>query len=873
MAADTSKTKPAAPAPKSSSGLVPPSANAMVTVDGRFFRRGAQKFHVKGCTYGPFAPNAAGEPYPGQSRTRSDFRLLRELGANLIRVYHPPPRWILDLADEEGLKVFVDIPWRKHTCWLDDEAAMREARESVAKAVRDTREHPAVFAFSVVNEIPPDIARWYGARAVEEFVDALVDVGKQLDPARLFTFANFPPTEFLRPQSLDFVCFNVYLHDQRAFENYLARLQILADEKPLMLGEFGIDSYREGPERQAEILGWHVETAFRGGAAGTILFSFTDDWFTGGHPIENWAFGLTDRARQPKPAFHAVQQRFTLAPHFPLPKTPRVSVVVASYNGGRTLPACLESLGKLNYPDYEVILVDDGSTDETPALAKRYPHARYIRQANWGLSYARNAGILAATGEIVAFTDSDCRADEDWLYYLVNDLLKSNAAGIGGPNYLPPEDNWIAAAVSASPGAPSHVLLDDRTAEHIPGCNMAFWKWALEQIGGFDPIFRKAGDDVDVCWRLMEHGHKIAFSPAAFVWHYRRCTVKAYLNQQRGYGEAEALLRNKHPEYFNALGGSIWHGVIYTQALQGIRIGRPVIYHGVFGCGLFQTLYAQRPAGMLNVITSLEYHALVIFPLLVLSLVFSTLWPLPSAALLASVAACAVAAAQASIPKKQRRFWSRPLVALLYFHQPLFRGLERYQGRLQRRGSPWDALARAKALPPALHQTGQGAQLQLWSENGTDRLQLLKALFDRLDRDGWRHRCASAYEPWDIEVYGNRWNKAQVQTTDEHHGGNKRLVRVRLRYQWTLAARVAFVAITAVILAVFAGLEKAGFKIAGYSILPLIPVASYFINLRARRLQRLVSMLVGDVAQRLGFVAVPSKSSESMKDSATEQAS
>ena len=63
----------------------------MVTVDGRCFRCGDAKFHVKGCTYGPFAPNAAGEPYPSQSRTRSDFRLLRELGANLVRVYHPPP--------------------------------------------------------------------------------------------------------------------------------------------------------------------------------------------------------------------------------------------------------------------------------------------------------------------------------------------------------------------------------------------------------------------------------------------------------------------------------------------------------------------------------------------------------------------------------------------------------------------------------------------------------------------------------------------------------------------------------------------------------------------------------------------------------------
>ena len=152
---------------------------------------------------------------------------------------------------------------------------------------------------------------------------------------------------------------------------------------------------------------------------------------------------------------------------------------MAGYNAARTLPACLTSLAQLNYPDYEVILVDDGSTDTTLAIAAQHPDVRYLRHpTNHGLSVARNTGIEAATGELVAFTDADCRADPDWLYYIVGDLLNSAFVGMGGPNLLPPDDSAVAAAVMASPGGPAHVMLTDRQAEHIPGCNMVFHKWA-----------------------------------------------------------------------------------------------------------------------------------------------------------------------------------------------------------------------------------------------------------------------------------------------------------------------------------------------------------------------------------------------------------
>ena len=117
--------------------------------------------------------------------------------------------------------------------------------------------------------------------------------------------------------------------------------------------------------------------------------------------------------------------------------------------------------------------------DRTLEIAERFPYCRIISQPNKGLSVARNVGAEAATGEIVAYTDSDCVADPDWLTYLVAKMEDGNLAACGGPNFPPPEDSLVPAAVAVSPGGPTHVLISDEVAEHIAGCNMAFRRDAL----------------------------------------------------------------------------------------------------------------------------------------------------------------------------------------------------------------------------------------------------------------------------------------------------------------------------------------------------------------------------------------------------------
>src|ERR1051326_5025878 len=332
-------------------------ANCRPRVDGKFFARGNERLRIRGVTYGPFVPNDNGEHFPDADRVGDDFARMQVHGINALRTYHVPPAWLLQLADEHGMLVFIDVPWRKHLCFLDSNAAQREARGAIRQAAEHGRNHPCVMAYSIGNEIPPGIVRWHGAPKVERFLAELADVARQADPHGLLTYASYPPTEYLNVSFLDFATFNVYLHDPETFRRYLFRLQNLVGDRPLLLGELGMDTLRNGETEQARFLAGHVREATLMGLAGTFVFSWTDDWFTGGHAINNWAFGITHADRMPKASAHALREVFESSPAEMLPKTPHVSVVVCSYNGASTLDQCLRSLRAGDYPDYEVIVV------------------------------------------------------------------------------------------------------------------------------------------------------------------------------------------------------------------------------------------------------------------------------------------------------------------------------------------------------------------------------------------------------------------------------------------------------------------------------------------------------------------------------------
>jgi GT2 family glycosyltransferase len=762
-------------------------------------------------------------------RVAGDFAAMAAYGVNTVRLYTAPSRDVLDEALRCGLRVIVGIPWAQHVAFLDDPALRSTIRRDVLATVRHLADHPAILMFALGSEIPAPVVRWHGRERIERFIRELYEDTKSAAPDSTLTYVNFPPTEYLELPFLDVCAFNVYLHDQENLRKYLAHLQHIAGNKPLLLAEAGADSIRHGGDEQARLTALQLRAAFDEGACGAIAFAWTDEWWRGGFQIEDWAFGLVDAERRPKPALTAVADVFASAPFGAEEQRrwPKVSVVVCAYNAASTLEDCLSSLERLTYPRYETIIVNDGSQDATGEIARRHPSMRLIEVPNGGLSRARNIGLAHATGEIVAYTDADVRVEPDWLTYLVQPFLTSDVVACGGPNAAPDDDPWLARAVALSPGAPTHVLLDDRIAEHVPGCNFAVRREALLDIGGFNPIFLRAGDDVDVCWRLQARGGRIGFSPGALVWHHHRSSIVAYWRQQKGYAEGEAWLRPHHPDKFVGRRAA-WHGRIYSP-LPFIRsLSKPRIDAGVWGTAAFPSVYQTRVHPLTLLPRSLTWVAVSVALVAVGLAVLYTGSPGTSVAclatggagLLASISTCircAWAIDGNSLPSVPgcspavSRAIVRTVIACLHFLQPFAREVGWYQGKF----APAKAEASHRAPPSTgrrlplradvLHAlrafSGRSTEAVFWGRTWTTNDAVLRRLVEglrglRLSRyitvdDGWQLKR-------DLSVPVGTWGWVDIRTLVEDHGSDKRLLRVRDRVRLTplgalipLAAAVA----------------------------------------------------------------------------------
>jgi glycosyltransferase involved in cell wall biosynthesis len=707
-----------------------------VRPDGGYLACGGDAFRVRGVTYGSFLPRRDGAPFPEPERCRADFRAMAGLGLNAVRIYHVPPADVLDAAAEEGLRLLVGIhydDWRMLP--PPTRAGNRRVRDAGLRAVEEAMRvcagRPEVLALAVGNEVPADLVRWYGARAVADVLAELVVAAHKADAAMPVTYVNYPTTEFLEVPGQDLVCFNVFLEDPVAWRSYLRHLQVVAGERPLLITECGLAATPHGEDKQAEALEWQLQTADELGI-GAAVFSWTDEWGVDGRPVVGWGFGVTGPDRRPKPGVR-VLRRWAGRPLCELrPNWPRLSVVVCAYNEEARLGACLASLEACDYPDLEVIVCDDGSSDRTVEVARGHPF-RILALPRGGLSRARNAGLAAASGEIVAYVDGDAQCHPDWPYRLALAFEDPGVVAAGGPNLPVPGAGFAERVVAACPGGPIHVLLSDDRAEHLPGCNLAVRREALLAVGGFDEVFTSAGDDVDVCWKLQDRGGAVAFVPAAQVRHHRRARIAGYLRQQANYGRSERMVAGRHPHRFNRLGQARWRGFIYGGLGILPRLLRPVVYHGIAGEAPFQPVRRRTAEVALAMVSALL--PLAIIPLAA-GLVLSawTGWGiLLTGVVVAALAVQMALVAAATRPPRgePRPFSFRLLVGAMHVAQPLVRAWGRIRG------------PRLEAAEPATESAWTG-----------DRSAWLHSLRLILARRGFRVRYGNTGDEWDLEVRG-----------------------------------------------------------------------------------------------------------------------
>ncbi|MCS7365205.1 MAG: glycosyltransferase [archaeon GB-1867-035] len=235
---------------------------------------------------------------------------------------------------------------------------------------------------------------------------------------------------------------------------------------------------------------------------------------------------------------------------------PMVSIIIPVRNAGETIEDLLKSLINLDYPKekIEIIIVDGQSTDDTIKRASKYP-VKILTEPGLGPSYARKIGIEASRGEILAFTDGDCRVPKEWVKVIVEDLSQPEIGCVGGSVFVEEsiKNNIYAVYADKSimrimPLAKEKEILEEpKVFKHLAFCNMAIKREVLNEIGGLDTRF-KTFEDVDTVQSICEKGYKMMLDPRMYVWHKHRQSLGAIIKQTYSYGRGGPKFRKKHPK-------------------------------------------------------------------------------------------------------------------------------------------------------------------------------------------------------------------------------------------------------------------------------------------------------------------------------------
>ncbi|HYL58815.1 MAG TPA: glycosyltransferase [Candidatus Acidoferrales bacterium] len=735
-----------------------------VTPHGKFLSRAGEKFFFKAMRLADVGGSLDFSQKLKLRKRLDDLKSANTTGLVLTEAQSQP---CIDLAAQAGLVAMLELAVTADE--LTSRHAFKSALSRVAHTANIFHKHPALAGFIIDCEISQDELRAGGLENARRRLRTIIETIKERAPETMVGLKVRPEARALSLLEEDFLYGEIPALTPVEIRDFVVALHNVAESRPVVI------EFAQASPGQDEA----VAVAFGTGAAGVVAppvpAPVSPDW-------------LGVKMLRASDLMPFVTLNGTCPPR---PATmPMVSVVICAYNAERTMRPCLESLRRLDYPNYEVVIVDDGSRDATAEISMDFPEFRLIRQPNKGLSVARNVGMHAARGEIIAYTDSDCVVDPHWLTLMVRAMLENNFDGCGGPNYAPHEDGWVEACCAASPGAPCHVLVAEDRAEHLAGCNMVFTRSALSKVGGFDAQFTAAGDDVDVCWRMLDAGLKLGFAPAAFVWHFRRNTVKAYYGQQRGYGRAEAMLYPRYPSRFNVMGQIAWRGTIpgIARTIPGGSAKR-VLWKTASASA--QTLFDPGLTLAMVMPQTLEWTVLSALALVASFVLGVSL--IPAAAMLALGPIWALYYAwHAPLEKCHDSFRARLLIAYLAYTGPMVRTMTRYKTRAK-------ALAPAGAAEvvrqrPSIDWLRRSVKLAYWNEEYVTRDSMLDRMLKLVARNGHAAVVDAGWNDYDLEIRVNPWTRIELKTADEEHEGTKLKNHVLARIKLTRIAKLALAA-------------------------------------------------------------------------------
>jgi O-antigen biosynthesis protein len=772
-----------------------------IKVHGKFFNRAGQKFFFKAMRLGGVGSTLDFDQKLALCHELDRLRESHTTGLILTEAQAHP---VIDLAGQVGMRAIVELAVAPDE--LLERRHFSAAVSRIAHTANILKSSSALLGYLIDCPISQDEVRAHGLNVIRRRLRTLISTIRGRDDRALVAVKHRPETRALTLLEEDLVYGEIPALAPVELRDFIIGLHNLAEARPVLI------EFRETSPGQDEA----VAVAFGTGAAGVVAPPVPA-------PASSDFLGIQMLKASELMPF--VTLNGTCPPKSE--RIPMVSVVICAYNAERTMRPCLESLRKLDYPNYEVVIVDDGSRDRTAEIAMDFPEFRLIRQPNKGLSVARNVGLHAARGEIVAYTDSDCVVDPHWLTLVTRAMVEGSLDGCGGPNYAPHEDGRVEACVAASPGAPCHVLVSHDRAEHLAGCNMAFTKAALEKIGGFDPQFTSAGDDVDICWRMLGAGFKLGFCPAAFVWHFRRNTIQAYYGQQRGYGRAEAMLYARYPERFNALGQIKWNGTIPGLARTVPGGATPRVLWAAARPGL-QTVF--EPALSLAAFLPQTLEWALAWEVATVACYFAGLSVMPALAMqFLGVLWALFYAWNAPIEKCHDRLSSRLLVAFLAYTGPMARAYARYKHRLA-------ALGRRIENPqvrqrPQINWLRRAIRLSYWNEQYITRDRILDRALKYFDRAGHPSIVDGGWNDYDVDLRPDPWTRIELRTADEEHGGMKvrSLVEARIRLG-RLASGGLFAGVAAASVAALLGFPQAALALGALTAASALSAASKLVE-------------------------------------------